>query len=479
MPKILRSKKAIKRIWIILSLLIIPAFCLWGFGSVVRGKKKPVFLGRVFGKSISVQEYLRNYKAVRNRLLVQLGADELGKLEKYLNLEAQAWDRIILLTEAKRKRIRASNKEVVDWISQSPIFFRKEGFDPALYQETITYVFRISPRAFEEEVRDNLIIAKLYEKTTEKITVNDHEIKDAYIKENEQISLDYILASIEDFLNQVSVEDNELLDYYNQNPQAFRKPVSYNLEYISVDIKDKQTVKKIAQSVNQGFNLGDIAKDGALEVKETGFFSSSEPIPQIGFSTEILRILPKLKSQGKPWPQPIQTDADIVYFVGLKEKREPYIPSFDHIKDKVNQRLSHQKASRVAQERLNACRNETDVSGFKETAKKFNLKIGKTKLFKRQGYVEGLGDSDIFFEAVENLKENEVSQIISAPSGLYIVKLKERIKPDEKEFQKERQDFASSLLQEKREDYFRQFLTELKNRPKTFIIAAESFPRNR
>ena len=472
MLKALRNKKTAKKIWIILAILIIPAFCLWGFGSAVRGREKSAFQGKVFGKSITTQEYLKNYKAIRDQYLIRLGEEELAKLEKHLNLEAQAWDRIILLAEAKRKKIKVSNKEVVDFIKRYS-FFQKEGkFNHELYQEILTYVFRMNPRAFEEEIRDNLIIAKLYQEITQEITVTEDEIKNAYISENEQISLDYISASTENFLDQVTVEKEELLDYYNKNPEAFRKPLSYNLEYIRVDNKDKQTINKIMQLLNQGSGLSDLVKNTDLEIKETGLFSTNEPIPQIGWSTEILKMLPKLKPGGETWPQPIQTDADAAYFVRLKERKEPYTPGLNEIKDKVSQGLRQDKVNQITKEKLDACRKKAEISGIASAAKEFNLRADKTELFKRQSYVEGLCDSDIFFAAVQNLKGDQISQVIKTPSGVCIVKLNQRIKPSEEEFEEKKQAFSRRLLGERQQNYFRQFLTELKNKPNTFIPAS-------
>jgi hypothetical protein len=462
--RILRSKKTAKKIWIALAIVIIPAFCFWGFGSALRDRKESAFVGKVFGKSISKQEYLRNYKAIRDLYLIQLGQEQLAKLEKYLNLNPQVWERIILLSEAKRMNISVSNQEVVDSIKQYPFFQRKGGFDPEVYQDTITYVFRTNPRVFEEEIRDNLTIAKLHQKVTANISIDEDEIKDAYIKQNEQISLEYILVQIQDFINQVAVEEEELVDYYNSNPGKFKKSLSYNLEYIKSGDKDNQTISRVTQLLKQGFSLQNIAKDTGLELKQTGLFSDNEPIPQIGWSTEILKILPQLKPKGKPWPKPIHTDANIVYFVSLDEKKEPYIQPFDDVREQVNQMLRQQKAKQTAQERLNACYNEAEIVGFKESAKEFNLKTGKTELFKPRGYVEGLGNSDVFFDAVQDLKEGQISKILNTPSGFCIVKLLQRIKPDEEEFNQEKEKFSNNLLEQKKQEYFNQFLTDLRDK---------------
>ncbi len=479
MLKALRSKKTAKKIWIVLAIVIIPAFCLWGIGSALRNRGKSMYLGKISGKSISLQEYLRNYKAIRNQYLIQLGQEQLAKLEKYLNLEAQTWDRIILLIEAKRRGIRVSNKEVIDSIKQYPFFQRDGKFDPALYREVITYIFRTKPRTFEEEIRDNLTIAKLYQEITRQVALEKEEIRNAYIKDNEQISLDYICTSSEDFLPEVSIEEQELLEYYNKHSKEFNKPLSFNLEYITIE-NDKAVIGEITQLINQGVGLQEIAKKMGLELKETGFFSLNEPIPHIGWSTEISKILPELKPGDEAWPQPIQVDVNTVYFLQLKQRRDPYVLPFEEVKDKVSSRLRHQKASNMAKEKLDACRSQIETYGFTESAKRLNLKTGTTELFKRRGYVNGLGDSDIFFEAVLDLEEKQTSKILQTTSGFCIVKLNQHILPDEKKYQQEKESFARRLLEQKKQNFFTQFLVELKNKPRTYIrYTGQILPKSR
>jgi peptidyl-prolyl cis-trans isomerase D len=467
----LRKKKTAKKIWIILAILIIPAFCFWGFGSALRGRKDSAFVGKVSGRPVSVQDYVKNYRAVRNQYLIQLGEEQFAKLEKYLDLEAQTWDRIVLLKEADRKRIRVSNAEVINFVKQYPFFQSNGEFDPKLYREIVTYEFRLSPRDFEEQIRDNLKIAKLYQKITEDIKVSDNEIRDAFIEENEQISLNYVRATAEEFLDEVSIEEQELRDYYEQNRMEFEKPLSYNLEYIKVSAKDKQVVDKISELLEQGSGLQGAAKETGLEVKETGFFSIDEPIPHIGWSTEIMKILPKLKAQKKAWPHPIQSEAEFVHFIKLKEERQPHVPPLDKIKDEVSQELRQEKARQIAKEKLEACRQKAWACGLEKPAEEFGLKFGTTELFKRHSYVEGLGDSSIFFDAVQNLEENQISQIIDTPSGFYIVKLGERILPEEEKLEQEKESFTKRLLAEKKQRYFAKFLNDLKNKPKTFFAA--------
>ena len=59
MLKKLRNKKTAKRIWIVLAILILPAFVLWGAGSFMRNKEKgeSAYAGKVFGRTVSTLEY--------------------------------------------------------------------------------------------------------------------------------------------------------------------------------------------------------------------------------------------------------------------------------------------------------------------------------------------------------------------------------------------------------------------------------------
>ena len=86
MLKILRKRQVAKKIWLILAIIIIPAFCFWGIGSVLRGRDKAKVFGKAFGKTITTQEFIKNYKALRNKYILSMGKEQFAKLEKYLNL---------------------------------------------------------------------------------------------------------------------------------------------------------------------------------------------------------------------------------------------------------------------------------------------------------------------------------------------------------------------------------------------------------
>ncbi|MBU4467166.1 MAG: SurA N-terminal domain-containing protein, partial [Candidatus Omnitrophica bacterium] len=112
MLRILRNKKTAKKIWIGLAIIIIPAFTLWGFGESKNDRQDTSSAGKIFGRNVSNLEFRNSLTAVRTKAIMQFG-DKLPEIEKYLNFESQAWGRLILLAEAKTRRINVKDKEVV------------------------------------------------------------------------------------------------------------------------------------------------------------------------------------------------------------------------------------------------------------------------------------------------------------------------------------------------------------------------------
>ncbi|MBU1726236.1 MAG: peptidyl-prolyl cis-trans isomerase, partial [Candidatus Omnitrophica bacterium] len=147
-----------------------------------------------------------------------------------------------------------------------------------------------------------------------------------------------------------------------------------------------------------------------------------------------------------------------------------YVPEFKDIKEAVKEKLIQDETKRTAKQKTEEClkalkeayKQNANPADFDKEAKVFGLKSGETKPFKFGSYIEGIGSSDNFWMAANQLKENQPSDIITEPSGFYIVRLKSRAPIDEDKFQKEKQQFSQLLLSQKKEETFAKFLEDLK-----------------
>ena len=212
-----------------------------------------------------------------------------------------------------------------------------------------------------------------------------------------------------------------------------------------------------------------VAKDTGSTVKTTGLFAQNEPIAGIGWSPEILNLISKLKPGEHS--QPILLDNNY-YILKLIERKEAYIPAFDKIKTKVKDAYIKETCEKLAKERMAECLDKAQEAyklnpksvDFVKIAKTSGLKAGATQNFKFGSYIEGIGASDALWMAVQNLKADEISDIVSIPTGLYILKLKNRTAIDEKKFQSDKESFSSKVLQQKKQDFFVKYSQELKKK---------------
>lgn len=463
MIKKIYHKKTQKIIWIVLTILILPAFFIWGSSSLLRNKPKASYVGIINGKKVTLAEFEDSLLATRNLAIMQFG-EKLDELKDYLDLPRQAWERLLLLKEARRRNITVSDKEVVEEIRKFPFLQRKGKFDTVLYNQTLEYNFQTPARVFEEQIRQNLILAKLYKELTDPLTTNDDEMLKEYKRENEKISIYYLAGFYADFGKNINPGDEELKTYFLAHAIEFKQPPSVNIEYAMV--KSEEGIKNLYSLSRKTKSLKSAGDSLKLEVKESGFFTQEEPIPGIGWSPEIAALIAKLKT--KDITPPIRLDS-AYYLLQVKETKGSFIPDLDKIKEKVKESFVSDASRRLAKEALAKCQEQlqketrTTITqqGGDKIAALFGLKWGVTPAFTAGSYIEGIGASDIFFDTARDLKNNEWSKIIENPTGCYLISLKHFEPIDMKQYETQKEEFGRKLLAFKKHEYFTRFLESL------------------
>lgn len=506
MLKQLRNKKTMKRILWTIAILIIPAFVFWGAGSAFKKQKGPDYAGTIFGKKVSFEEYSASWQAVKNQALMMYGS-KFNEVYNATDLDKQAWDRLILLVETRKKRIRISDREVIDTIQNLPFLQSKGRFDNNAYRMLLEQAFRTTARQFEEEIRDFLAIMKLRDEIVKDVKLTDKETIEAYKNENEKARIAYCLVSPGEFINSITVEPKAVETYYKNNTETFRVPDQVNIDYIGFEYQDYRTGIEINdQQVSDYYNsnkdrfdpkkelkdlkeqikneliradskkktfsvaekveytlidtkktLEDIAKENSLTVKETGFFSKEGPIPQIGWFPEIQREAFKLKPGEISGL--IKSDMDFVngcYIIRLKAKRPSYIPPIEEVRDRIVSILKDEEALREARQKADKVRGsildllKTGNMKFEEAATNLKLELKNTEPFARNGYIPGIGSASDIGESVFNTKTGEVSAPIKTHAGYCIFTVSEIIPIDEENFKSQKEDFSKKTLEAKK-----------------------------
>src|SRR3989338_7006577 len=332
MLKFLRKKGIAKKVLWVLAIVIIISFGVFGTANYLQFQNNAVsYAGKIFGKQISFDDFEKSFQHARYQSILRYW-DNYQKISQFLNLESEAWDRLILLHEARRKKIKIPDQEVIAAIQDFEFFKQNGAFNRQIYEDILRYVFRCHPRDFEEAIRESLVFAKLYEGETASLTVSEQEAYEEYKRRNEKVSASYALIPSEDYRKDIVLDPKEIEDFYNKNKDNFLVPFSINLEYILVPFlpeikKEEQSavqseIEEISKQLKNTPDLSVVAKENNLEVSQTGFFSREQPRFELGLPFETLQRLFEMKTDEIIGPE---ETAKGYYFLRIKERRDSYI----------------------------------------------------------------------------------------------------------------------------------------------------------
>lgn len=199
--------------------------------------------GILFGKRVSSHDYARALEAVTHEAILRYG-DRHPTEAPPDQLQRQAWERLILLTEANRKGMRVSDTEVVEKIRRFSLFQDAEGrFDQRSYPLVIQYSLGTTPRVFEENVRENLKIQKLFQQAVGSPTLAPEEMKEGFRRREESVKIRYLLLPKESAAQEIA---NAGRQDPNQMDRAARQT---GLKIISTDFfKRGEELPSLGQS---------------------------------------------------------------------------------------------------------------------------------------------------------------------------------------------------------------------------------------
>ncbi|OIO33714.1 MAG: hypothetical protein AUJ70_02635 [Candidatus Omnitrophica bacterium CG1_02_40_15] len=445
-----------------LAILIIPAFVIWGAGSFGKDKgNKPGYAGKLFGKKVSYDDYYDMWNVSRDYAVKSFGNNVPVEF-----IDQMAWSRIILIEEAERQNLRATDQEVVEKITSFPAFQRNGSFDKRLYKSML----QDTARPFEEKLRDDLLISKLKDKITSDIKVSDEDVKNEYKKKFEKIKSSYALIPFIDSEKDAQYDDSSLENFYKQNKQAFEKNEQINIKYIEILLSNPSAEElsyKVLDQVNTKKNLEEPARANSLEIKETGFFSANEEIPNIGWSYDFTKRGFELQ-KNEISRMLVKTDKGL-YIIQLKEKKDPYIPDYAKAKDIVKKefikeesiKLSQKKSEDIYLDITNGIKtNET----FESAVKKYGLQVKQTDFITQDGYIPEIGPAKEFVDTASSIKIGSISKPLKTLQGWVILEPLEFKPIDEVKFMEEKDKFKENLLANKKEEEFNKYFQDLKTK---------------
>jgi peptidyl-prolyl cis-trans isomerase D len=475
MLNLLRKKKVMKKLLWGLAIIIIPAFVLWGAGSLSKRKFPYKYIGTIEGKKVSVEEFIKSAGDVRIELFLNYfnqpeALDKFQKDRPFLN--RLAWENLIIKANAKKDNVSVPDKEVVDFVTRHPLFVRGGAFDNKLYNYILANSLGISARDFEESVRTFLITIKYKTDIIKNVTVAPDELRQSYKNEFEKARLSYIVIDTGAFKDKVEAAGDEVTSFYEKNKDLFKEPQKAILQYISFPHKEEGSREEALEEFRIAYeklrtrplDMEKICRGLNLSINETAPFSQHEIVRELEGAGNIAAISFRLRPLQDIYPAVSENDIGASYIIRVKEMIPPRIKSENEVSSYIIALIKDEKAMKLAEDEANKLYSEAEAKNIslKKIARENGLELRKTDFVSRFDYIEGVGESYRIVTSAFKLKKGELSRPIKARKGFVIMEPMDFLLVDDEKFEKEKEDYGNKALATKKMKALEDWFTKIK-----------------
>jgi peptidyl-prolyl cis-trans isomerase D len=496
--------------WIIKILLgaIVVVFVFWGVGSFSSRRTGRAAL--VNGQAITLEEYRENYNNLIDQLRLRFGNNLNDKMIEMLQVKEQALnqliDRILLVQEAKRLNFRVSDRELTEAIREMDVFQVAGVFDPRLYDNVLNRN-RLTPETFEHIQRQTMLTSKLRSFVTGETKVSDPEAMEWFKWDNVSVNIDYVLFEPEKYKeielsdkevtaffdkqkaaykidpkimvrylrfepdayqSDVEVTPEEIRDYYDSNPEEFKKEKTVEARHILIKLdpdaapelveKKKKKALDIFKMAEEGKSFSELAKQySECPSKDKGgylgTFGKEAMVPP--FAERVFRM------KAGEISEPVRTRFGW-HIIKVEKVNEESSVSFEEAESNIQRRLKDEKARNLAYDSAEAAYDAAfDGEDLLKVAESRKLNLQTTGFFTIKGPEKGIKDREKFASIAFNLSLMEISDVQDLGDGYYILqpieKKPERI-PDLKEVEEK---VRADLRKEKQGEMAKKDASEL------------------
>lgn len=355
----------------VLLILIIIVFVFY-FGSRT-GRQKAGDIATVGGKTISFVEFRKEYENLLELYRRQYGENLTEEQLKRLNLKQVAVDNLInqtiILQKAKELNVEVSDEEVRNFIFSIPTFQRNGVFDNRVYQQVLRSL-KMTPEEFEVSQKMGMIAAKIEGLIRESVMVSDDEAFDIYRIQNEKTDLAFLKIPCEGYRSRVKASTEDLEKFLAEQGDSFRVPERLQVKYLFLRAEDFEDSVSVSDE-----EVRDYYESHRESFKKKG--GSAAPLAEV--------------------------------------------------KGKIIAALRRDKAMDLAYREAKKARNTIyQEENFEEYARKHNITIHSGEVTAKANIPPELAAIEGLDQYLSALKPDQITPVLSTPSGYAIIKLVSR-----------------------------------------------------
>jgi peptidyl-prolyl cis-trans isomerase D len=243
-----------------------------------------------------------------------------------------------------------------------------------------------------------------------------------------------------------------------------RQQLTDQIAFERAQAQASDLAQSIQKQISKPADLDTAAATRGLQVQESGFFARDEPILALGGSPEVAARAFGMNPGTVSGP--IGTSRGFV-FLTVVDKRDPYVPKLDEVKDRVRDEVLKQKAREFGhQKAVQLAAALKHAPDFEKAVKAAGFSSQTTELLTRESPIPGLGMAADVIDAAFKLPKGAVSDPIPTEGGTAIVKVLEKQEVTDTEIAANRDRFRGELLADRRNRFYGAYLAKAKQKMK-------------
>jgi peptidyl-prolyl cis-trans isomerase D len=244
--------------------LIVIVFGLFGFGSITTFLAPVAKVATVNGENVTQQAM--EVAVERNRRLLMargLTADQINEDELRDNVLRGLISREVLAQAADDMNLHYSDVAIDDEIVGSQIFQIDGVFSADQFQNVLRGA-GYTPLSYRDEMRTDKLFQQMLSGVTQSAFVTDAEAKRYSAVLGQVRDIAYIHISAAELIEEVTVLDEEIAEYYTENSIAYVTEETVDLQYVELTHEELAASLDLdANALQQYFddNIGDYSTD--------------------------------------------------------------------------------------------------------------------------------------------------------------------------------------------------------------------------
>ncbi|PYY07612.1 MAG: peptidylprolyl isomerase, partial [Acidobacteria bacterium] len=214
-------------------------------------------LATVSGEPVTTAEVQREARQMLRQQFPRGGEQTAMLIPYFAERAAQNLiSRKILVTEAERLGLRATDEEVRDELQHgrySATFFPGGNFVGQQQYEAILQNADLSAPVFEQIVKSDILLDKLRNLAAGAVT--DAEVRKEFEKQNTKIKFEYAVLRKDDLLKQIKPNEAELKAFYERNKASYNNsiPEKRKIRYVVLDTAKIQAATSVSREELQSY----------------------------------------------------------------------------------------------------------------------------------------------------------------------------------------------------------------------------------